>query len=516
MSEPPHSQPNRSDPASDRPSSGSPLLLAAILFLALAARLFWASRKGLVLDEFHTLFHGSQATWGAFVHHLGQDNHPPLAFLFVNATRSVFGDSDFALRIPAIVAGMIELILVLRIARAARVAKPLAAVAVLAASSLHMDCSAQVRMYALLALSVTACVDGILQLTRERTSRVAAIQVTLAIAAGLHTHYFFAQDLIWLGVAWIAGWIAAPEIRARLKRVIAPVLVGVALALPWYLTVFRTQWGHELPPGGDEVHVLDFFEAFIHQFVLNVSLAGPWRWVLLLAGAAISVLAGIGWFQLAKTKDAYQRFAAILIGSIAFGVPSGAWTLASYLPRAGFTWHYILPSAGALAVLAAEGARCGPKARILQVATVCAAALCVLNLTTRGTEDYPGAVAHVMEEWQPGDAVLVVEFQPPVFPIGSPWNRYALNLAPDGSEGTRYSSRVPLELATREPAPVPIEMNGIHVANPDDLIGPNRIWVIASAMPDSTLTMKRMRERFVKESRVETFGHRPIVHLFED
>ena len=487
MSEPPHSQPNRSDPASDRPSSGSPLLLAAILFLALAARLFWASRKGLVLDEFHTLFHGSQATWGAFVHHLGQDNHPPLAFLFVNATRSVFGDSDFALRIPAIVAGMIELILVLRIARAARVAKPLAAVAVLAASSLHMDCSAQVRMYALLALSVTACVDGILQLTRERTSRVAAIQVTLAIAAGLHTHYFFAQDLIWLGVAWIAGWIAAPEIRARLKRVIAPVLVGVALALPWYLTVFRTQWGHELPPGGDEVHVLDFFEAFIHQFVLNVSLAGPWRWVLLLAGAAISVLAGIGWVQ-----------------------------LASYLPRAGFTWHYILPSAGALAVLAAEGARCGPKARILQVATVCAAALCVLNLTTRGTEDYPGAVAHVMEEWQPGDAVLVVEFQPPVFPIGSPWNRYALNLAPDGSEGTRYSSRVPLELATREPAPVPIEMNGIHVANPDDLIGPNRIWVIASAMPDSTLTMKRMRERFVKESRVETFGHRPIVHLFED
>jgi hypothetical protein len=516
MSVSPAPQPTSATPLEESGSGGSPKLLGLILLLALFARLIWAGQKGLVLDEFHTLFHASQTTWALFIEHLGQDNHPPLAFLLVNATRRVFGDSDFQLRIPAIIAGMIELILILRIARSARVAKPLMAVALLAASSLHLDCSAQVRMYSLLALSVTACVDGILRLMNERASRAAAAQVTIAVAAGLNTHYIFGQDLIWMGIAWVTGWFLLPELRARLKRVMAPVFIGVALALPWYLTVFRTQWGHELQPGGDELQVLDYFEAFIHQFFLNVSIAGPAaRLAFIAAGITIPALAVVGWFRMIRSQDAQQRFAATLLGAIAFGVPSGAWTLASYMPRAGFTWHYILPSAGALAVLASASARCSFRAGLLRAAMLSAALLCVLNMLTHGTEDYPQAVRYILRNWDRGDALIVVEYQPEVFPIGSPWDRYAPRMSEDGSR-VITSPQVRITSGDWDELPTRIPMNLINLANPDDLIEPTRVWVMASALPNSARTLKRLRERFSTESKVESFGHRPIVYLFED
>ncbi|MDP6368091.1 MAG: glycosyltransferase family 39 protein, partial [Planctomycetota bacterium] len=126
-----------------------------IVLAALVARVFFAQHKGLVLDEFHTLFHASRESIWALLEGLRDDNHPPLAVLMVRVSRELFGDSPLALRLPAIFCGGLELLLVASIARRWVGASTALAVGFVAASSLHLDFSTQVRMYALLSLSVT-------------------------------------------------------------------------------------------------------------------------------------------------------------------------------------------------------------------------------------------------------------------------------------------------------------------------------------------------------------------------
>ena len=65
--------PVRPTPASDaRPPSRG--LLFAILGLALALRLIFALRRGLILDEFHSLWHASAPSARAFFEGLVLDN----------------------------------------------------------------------------------------------------------------------------------------------------------------------------------------------------------------------------------------------------------------------------------------------------------------------------------------------------------------------------------------------------------------------------------------------------------
>jgi len=133
---------------------GARAALFVLLVVALALRVAAALRKSLVLDEFHTWFHATRPSLQAFFETLELDNHPPLGFAAVALARVLFGSSELALRTPALLFGLVELVLLFVLARrlcAPRVA--LAATALLTLSSLHIDFSSQARMYALHSLA---------------------------------------------------------------------------------------------------------------------------------------------------------------------------------------------------------------------------------------------------------------------------------------------------------------------------------------------------------------------------
>ena len=73
-----------------RARSYAPLVLA-LAGLALLLRALPAARASLWLDELHTLYHASQPDLAAFFAGLRADNHPPLSFLLVRASRGLFG-----------------------------------------------------------------------------------------------------------------------------------------------------------------------------------------------------------------------------------------------------------------------------------------------------------------------------------------------------------------------------------------------------------------------------------------
>ena len=455
----------------------------ALLVLALAARGVAASRKSLVLDEFHTWFHATRPDSAAFLETLRLDNHPPLGFAVVALARSLLGSSELALRSPAVAFGLLELGLVAWVgSRVLGRRAGLAALALLALSSLHVDFSSQARMYALHALGATTALFAVhALLSREQASPRAALALGAALVTMFHTHYFGVHYALGLGLA--AGLLALldPRLRPRLRRLVAPVAIACAACLPWAWWGLRHQLAHALPPGGKGHGFADLAEAFVHLFFLNVRLGGELLRLAFIAAGGLAVALGVAG-SLALWRDGARRLLGALLSMSAFVVPALAWLIALVAPRSGFTWHYVLPSAASLALLAAAGAFLpGLPALALRrsafgLVLLLAALLTALNLATRGTEDFRGAVAHLLAAQRPGDGVISVEWQPAFFPQGQPYDYYAPRL-------------------TAAP-PARLEMGAFTLARPDGLDGKERVLVLRKSLPDNQHLMQLLRERF--------------------
>ncbi len=476
------------------------LVLAVIIAVAATLRFGFAANKSLVLDEFHSYFHASRSSVDSFFQTLRLDNHPPLSFAMISASRSIFGESELALRLPAILFGLTELLLVARIAKLLGLNRGrLLAVALLAASSLHLDFSTQVRMYALHALAVTGLVEAILSTLSIQPNESTAMprtRIALWLTVGMLNHYFFVQYAFWIAVA---GLIATRLDWKRLRVFVFPTVCAAVLCLPWYATGFREQLGHELPPGGDNIGVKALGEAFVHMFFLNVRLGGETlRQVFICSGILTFLSAVIGCLMFfARSNTGRDRAGPIFVATIAFWVPVATTVTAALFARAGFTWHYVLPSAAALAIFAAHFADQSRLGRaVVSFAIASAFALSILNAMSPGTENFRGAVKLVLDQLQPGDAVVSVEWQPPLFPQGQPYNY--------------YSTRVGL----MNNAPQLLPMNGgFSVAWPEDLLRHQRVWVLSSRLPNQALLLRTLRENFEQVSS-ERFGFQPTVLLF--
>ncbi|MEZ6018268.1 MAG: glycosyltransferase family 39 protein [Planctomycetota bacterium] len=471
-------------------------LLALVLILGAAVRVVAAIRKSLVLDEFHTWFHATRPDLTAFFETLRQDNHPPLGFLTVALARRVLGSSELALRTPALVFGALELGLLAWFgARHFGRARGLAAAALLAVSSLHVDFSSQARMYALHSLAaLVTLIAGHALLTRERV-RGAQIVLALSLAVAFHTHYFGGHYALGYGVAAVALAAINPALRARLRRFIGPIAGATLISLPWALMGFRAQLEHALPPGGDDRSLAGLAEAFVHLFFLNVRLGGDdLRPAFIGAGLLVLILGALG--TLAALRDPRRRTLGTLLATGAFLVPAFAWAVSHAMPRAGFTWHYVLPSAAPLALLAAIGAGEARAARLRQgafaIAFGLAALLTVLNVRTHGTEDFRGAVAGLLARLQPGDKVLSIEWQPPLFPQGQPYDYYA----------PRVMSAPPPRMAA----------SNYSLTDPSDLDGATRVLMLRKSLPSGQHVMKLLAEQFeISESEAHGYALDVIV-----
>jgi len=464
--------------------------LGAVLALALTVRIVAAARKSLVLDEFHTWFHATRPSLEAFFETLRLDNHPPLGFALVAVARLGLGTSELALRTPALLFGMLELALVAWLGtRCFGRRVGLAATALLAASSLHVDFSSQARMYALHGLAATVSLVATHALLVKERARGASWALALALVTAFHTHYFGGHYALGLGLAALALAVIDPSVRARLGRFVLPVLAATCASLPWALTGFRAQLGHKLPPGGDDLSLSGLAEALVHLFYLNVRVGGDaLRPVFIACGGLMLVLGAAG--ALALARDPRHRVLAVLLATAAFFVPVEAWTVANFVPRLGFTWHYLLPSAAALALLAAHGAlhvasgneRAASRAlRVARVVTgtvvlALAVLLTALNVVTRGTENFRGAVGALLDRYEEGDAIISVEWQPPLFPQGQPYDYYAPRLCSDP----------PPRLACRE----------YTLVEPRDLDGRARVLMLRKSLPDGQHLMQLLRQEF--------------------
>lgn len=209
------------------------VLWAVVVLAAVSGTVLrFVAASPLWLDEALSVNIASLAV-GDAVDALRRDGHPLLYYLLLGAWTDVFGDSDAAARA---LSGLFSLAAVPVICAAAvRRLGPQSAryAAVLAlASPFAIRYGSEARMYALVVLlAATGWLLTELALQKRSLPRLAGLAV--AVAAGLHTHYW----MIWLMLSASAvlafAWLRSPASRPRLAPVGAAYGCGWLMFVPW-------------------------------------------------------------------------------------------------------------------------------------------------------------------------------------------------------------------------------------------------------------------------------------------
>jgi 4-amino-4-deoxy-L-arabinose transferase-like glycosyltransferase len=220
----------RTDDYVDR-SPGRAFVLLSIFYFIVVFTL--SSFKLLWLDELITLhivkLGNASAIWQALAQ--GADPNPPLSHLLVLLSRQVFGDHEFADRLPAAIGYWIGL-LSLYIFLIRRVPGTWAlAGTVLSMTMAAFDYSYESRSYGIfygLAMLAFMCWSRAADSTRTGNAHhIALVGMVIALAAGISTNYF--AVLAFFPIA--AGECALTVIRAREESRQSRAVGGATLAL---------------------------------------------------------------------------------------------------------------------------------------------------------------------------------------------------------------------------------------------------------------------------------------------
>jgi len=488
------------EPAFPQRRSRAALAFWSIFALALALRLTNAATSSLKLDDFHSLHHARAPDLATFFAVLEQDNHPPLAFLPVVLVRALLGESPLALRLPALLAGLTTLALVWRLgARLGSTRVQALATLLVAASALHVECSSDVRMYALLGLASAGLLEALVTLAEDHRG---AWRITLWSVIGLHTHYHFVYVLAVAGTLGLILLASGSERRRDLRAGVIALALSALLSAPWYLGGFPAQLAHGLAPGGSNATAARLAEGLKNLVFLNVSAGGTLaRWVGLGASALFLGLALSGLVRALGSLRHSRRPAALLVAGVAFLVPALTYVAARLVARAGFEWRYFAGVVPAFCLLVAAESEAPGRflrwRRALVVPVVLAALLNAgVNALDPGEEDYRDAVAWIVARAEPEDAVVAADWQPTLFPHSLAWAYYAPRLA----QGRPLPELSPYR-------------DDFLLLDRDGLAARERVFCCLRSLPAETKILRTLRELFPHEEQ-QSFGRSIHVHVF--
>jgi mannosyltransferase len=336
------------------------------------------------------------------------DVHPPLYYALAWANAQLFGRSEWALRLPSAVLGVVAVLLVWQLALALGMDRRAAFVAGLLAAILPgaLYYSQEARMYSLLSCFV---LGAALAMIRRRWVWFALLSVGAMYSQNMGVLYVAALCAVELGLQigflvfqWAGAYAELGEVNWRefLHPNLAMLAVGLAYVvwvptLLWQMNqVGAGYWLEPLTAGGTLQPYAELAMGWrmpeslqVHAYVAGLA--------LLLLGLVVSrrwVLAPNG----------------LILLAVVFGTPLLA-ALASVLWRSIYLPRAFLPSALAMMPLWAAALCQVSKAnrRALQIVAVPLLAVGLVGhyFTTAGRYDERTFLQPVREGWQPGDVI---------------------------------------------------------------------------------------------------------------
>jgi len=178
---------------------------------------------------------------------------PPLYHIVLRWWMDLFGESDFSTRALSAVLSLIAVVVLFDAARrGAGIGAALAAAAVMALAVSQIDFSQEARSYTMIALLGLIAIHALVRIELAGASAIRLVQLGVAVAASLLTHYFTAFAMAGLGVYALLRLCGRDRIRT------VAVMLGAALAAaliwsPWFwqqqrlirLDPANTSWQHD-------------------------------------------------------------------------------------------------------------------------------------------------------------------------------------------------------------------------------------------------------------------------------
>jgi len=330
-----------------------------------------------------------------------QDNYPPLHNLLLAATMRALGDSEWALRLPSSVLGVLNVAALYWLGRlAATRAAALIAAALLALSPFAIFHSQEVRMYALLALAATLLGGCGLWLT-QRPAWPRALLASLAGAALLYSHPYGLPTWLCL-VAAVALTVSGDDARSRIAVWVASQAIAAMAFLPWIWVLLTRARAVEQ----SSFWVPFPTPAYVFGEILQLT-SGPWVLAFLLVSAAIAVIASLRRTRVIAPPSPRTVLALLLwcVGSIVIGVAASAIGTPVFVAR------YVIGSLPPLLLLAAIGIAGlirGPATFVAALAVaVGVASIGLATAMPQRPEDWRSAIAYLRANLRPADCLLV-------------------------------------------------------------------------------------------------------------
>ncbi len=330
--------------------------------------------------------------------------HPPLFYSFIGVWHHLAGNSEVALRLPAVMADVLTVPLIFALARmfAWRWAGVVAGL-LITLSSYQVWYSQDVRMYAPAAFLCLAAIYCGLRLLR-RPTRWNWIAYDVFMLLALYIHYYSAFMFAFIN-AFALVTIASSNGRLKFRSWLLAQLAPALLFLPWLVLAFRS--------GTFSAHLVDANEAFseaLRVYTVGRSLPGdypalPWIFVAMaLLGLAYSVVAGRGYSPVLRLFFAAGYALAPLL--LALVVSQFRPVLAARYLMANSPAFYLLVALGIVAItsrLAPLGALL-----LLLLASVDGVSLWNHYFNPDFIKDpFPAAVQYVERHLRPSDGIIL-------------------------------------------------------------------------------------------------------------
>lgn len=398
-------------------------LLAAIVLLAFALRLYRLGAEGLWYDEAVSVYLAGKSL-PALVSHTAGDIHPPGYYVLLHAWTRLAGRSEFAVAYPSLFFGV--LLVVLARWAGKRVfgdRAGLLAAFLVAISPYNIWYSQEVRMYtlgAVLGMGVLgAVIRGGIGTTSGRQNGLGWLVAYAGFAAlGLWALYYFAFLLVAINLLIGCWWVVSARRRAGwawLGRWLLAQAVVLLLYAPWLPTAWHQVSEPPVPPWRGFTDLGHMLAETWSALCLGQSVDPAQVWPALLVFAALFAI-GLFSRRLAPARGgtgAGASWLPWLLGGHAF-LPVLLIYLASFLTplyhvRYVFTYSppFFPVVAGGLSWL---WQRWRPVAwlSLAVIAVFSGFSLYAYHADPRyASDDHRAATRFLEERWRPGDAILV-------------------------------------------------------------------------------------------------------------
>lgn len=219
-----------------RPMSRSNFYLIFIIFVAAGLRLWGLENSSLWTDELSSWRHSHQPSLIDVINSVKPDAHPPAYFALLHYVIKYFGDSEFWLRLPSALAGIVTVYLTFLLGRQLYSSREgYIAAAIMALSWAPIYYSQEARAYSLLLLVSIALFhywQKIMWAFNENTEIPKSTYLAYLVTATMmnYLHYFGLQLVVLQLLGFCALFVFRPHILLKIAVLYSLVFLAY---LPW-------------------------------------------------------------------------------------------------------------------------------------------------------------------------------------------------------------------------------------------------------------------------------------------